>query len=125
MGNTYNTGEGTNYTPSTIKLKIEKEHERIICQTEHEYEVECKKLDQKYELDVIDKNLGLIGRTFGNVEHASKNITAIICLCLILGVAAISIIVYLDQQDIDFIRSMWLNISPIITLSLGYLFGKK
>lgn len=126
MENAYNTGGGTNYTPSTIKrLEIQNEQERFLCQTEHAHEIECKKLDQKHELNILAKNLGFIGRTFGNAEHASKNITAVICICLLVGVSIVSGFVYFDTQDVDFIKSMWLNISPIITLSLGYLFGKK
>lgn len=126
MENTYNIGGGTNYTSSTIKkLEIQNEHERFLRQEEHEHVKECKKLDQEHELNTLSTNLGFIGRIFGNAENATKNITVVICLCLILGVSLISCIVYFCKEDIPFIAKMWGGLFPIITLSLGYLFGKK
>lgn len=122
----YNIPSGTNFSPDILKqTKLQNTHEQNLKKEEHEYTIECKKLDQEHERETLKKNLGLIGRTFGCAENATKNITAVICLCLIIGASIISIIVYYHNQDISFVKSMWVNISPIITLSLGYLFGKK
>ena len=100
-------------------------HEQVTQKEEHEYQLKCKERDQKHEKELLNTNLGVIGRLLGSAEHASKNITASICILLILGVSVISCWVYYKKQDIAFIKSMWTSISPIITLSLGYLFGKK
>jgi hypothetical protein len=101
------------------------QHEQITQKEDHEFQLQCKDKDQNHEKELFDKNLGTIGRFFGSSEHASKNITATICLTLIIGVSVISSWVYYTKEDITFIKNMWTNISPIITLSLGYLFGKK
>lgn len=122
----YNIESETSFSLDILKqTKLQNTHEQILKKEEHEYTIECKRLDQEHELNTLSKNLGFIGRTFGNAENATKNITVVICLCLIFGVSVISIIVYFCNQDIAFVKSMWINISPIITLSLGYLFGKK
>lgn len=119
--NSYETSEANSYFAGTKQMQ----HEQITQKEEHEFQLKCKDKDQQYEKDLLNQNLGVIGRLFGSSEHASKNITASVCLLLILGVSIISCWVYYAKQDIVFIKSMWTNISPIITLSLGYLFGKK
>lgn len=111
----------TNSYASTKQMQ----HEQITQKEEHEFQLKCKDKDQQHEKDLLNTNLGIIGRIFGSSEHASKNITASVCILLILGISIISCWVYYTEQDIAFIKSMWTNISPIITLSLGYLFGKK
>jgi len=119
--NSYETTGANSYVAGTKQMQ----HEQITQREEHEFQLKCKDKDQQHEKDLLNTNLGTIGRLFGSAEHASKNITASICLLLILGISVISCWVYCTKQDMAFIKSMWTNISPIITLSLGYLFGKK
>lgn len=119
--NSYEAKGGNSYYTGTKQMQ----HEQITQKEDHEFQLQCKDKDQSHEKELLDKNLGTIGRFFGSSEHASKNITATICLTLIIGVSVISCWVYYTKEDITFIKNMWTNISPIITLSLGYLFGKK
>lgn len=119
--NSYEAKGGNSYYTGTKQMQ----HEQITQKEDHEFQLQCKDKDQSHEKELLDKNLGTIGRFFGSSEHASKNITATICLTLIIGVSVISCWVYYTKVDITFIKNMWTNISPIITLSLGYLFGKK
>lgn len=119
--NSYEAKGGNSYYTGTKQMQ----HEQITQKEDHEFQLQCKDKDQSHEKELLDKNLGAIGRFFGSSEHASKNITATICLTLIIGVSVISCWVYYTKDDIAFIKNMWINISPIITLSLGYLFGKK
>ena len=119
--NSYEPKSANSYYTSTKQMQ----HEQITQKEDHEFQLQCKDKDQKHEKELLDKNLGTIGRFFGSAEHASKNITATICLTLIVGVSIISCWVYYTKEDITFVKSMWTNIGPIITLSLGYLFGKK
>lgn len=119
--NSYEAKGGNSYYTSTKQMQ----HDQITQKEDHEFQLQCKDKDQNHEKELLGKNLGTIGRFFGSSEHASKNITATICLTLIIGVTVISCWVYYTKEDIDFIKNMWTNISPIITLSLGYLFGKK
>ena len=53
------------------------------------------------------------------------NITATINLVLLLGATVISLFVYCHDQDKEFVKAIWTGAMPIVTLSLGYLFGKK
>ena len=76
-------------------------------------------------LNIINKKLGLIGQIIGNSENASKNITCIICILLLGGATIISLVIYWGKDDVSFVQAIWNNIMPVITLSLGYLFGKK
>ena len=119
--NSYEGISSNSYFAGTKQMQ----HEQITQKEEHEFQLKCKDKDQQHEKELLNTNLGGIGRLFGSAEHASKNITAAICILLILGVSIISCWVCYTKQDIAVIKSMWTNISPIITLSLGYLFGKK
>lgn len=127
MGAEYNMESGTGYSPDNMikQTKLQNAHERDLQKEQHDFDLECKKLDQKHEQETITKNLGWIGRTFGNAENASKNITAILCILLLVGVATVSVIVYCNEHDISKVTGLWDGVLPIITLSLGYLFGKK
>ena len=109
------------YLTSTKQMQ----HEQRTQKEEHSFLLQCKDKDHEHEKELLDKNLGFVGQFFGSAEHASKNITATICLVLVLGFTIISCFIYFLEKDVAFVKSMWHCISPIITLSLGYLFGKK
>lgn len=119
--NSYEANSANSYVAGTKQMQ----HEQITQKEDHEFQLKCKDKDQQHEKELLNTNLGTMGRLFGSADHASKNITASICLLLILGASIISCWIYYTKQDIAFIKNMWTNICPIITLSLGYLFGKK
>lgn len=127
MNNSYNETSGTGYSssPSIQKFEIQTTHEKNLQKEQHDFDLECKKLDQKHEQEIITKNLGWIGRTFGSTENASKNITATLCILLLVGVVIVSAIVYCNERDVNKVVGLWDGVLPIITLSLGYLFGRK
>ena len=137
MNASYNPDKETDYTSTPLKkLQIQTQHEQTQLQEKnaHEKEMaktafdnqkELKKQEYEHEEKMQDKSLGFLGRLFGNKESASKNITATICILLAMGVSVISCIVYFCTQDLTFIGKMWEGLFPLITLSLGYLFGKN
>lgn len=126
MGTEYNMESGTSFSPDVIKqTKLQNAHERDLQKEQHEFALTCRKIDVQHELDTIDKNLGWLGRFFGSAENASKNIAAIVCIALLVGVTIVSIVVYWNERSIFSASSLWDEVLPIITLSLGYLFGKK
>ena len=127
MENSYNIGNGTrnSYGSAIVKLKIQSDHEQGLQKELHDYEYKCKHLDNENEQKIIAQNLGWIGKTFGSAENASKNITATLCMLLLLGVTVVSVVVYCYERDISKLIGLWDGVFPIITLSLGYLFGKK
>lgn len=78
-----------------------------------------------HECTMKDKELGRIGLFFGTAENSSKNISALICFLLLSAIIVMSGIVYYLDKDKDFIGNLWQMILPVITLSLGYIFGKR
>lgn len=69
--------------------------------------------------------LGVLGQFFGHEENSSKNITFV--LLVILLIIALVMTFYFSKCIIisKFVSGLWDNMFPIITLSLGYIFGKK
>lgn len=96
------------------------EHEREKQYTEFQHETEIKTLENNQEIKLTNKRIGWIGIVFGDESHASRNITASICICLIIF--CIVVYVWGDEGKTELIKEV---IIPIITLSLGYLFGKS
>ena len=57
------------------------------------------------------------------IERISVYIAFIICIMLILVGICITIFEYVTQKTITY--EIWNLIIPIITLTLGYIFGKR
>ena len=96
-------------------------HEQTQLKEQHKYQE--KENEHSREKEKI--KLGKIGQWFGTGDNASKNITAIICILLIIGGTAVSLYAYACKDDREMVGKIWGAIAPILTLSLGYLFGKK
>lgn len=127
MANSYKDGNSgtSSYSSSLKKLEILNAHEQV--QLKAQYDHEERMADKKYqhEANLNNQALGWFGRMFGSQENSSRNITGIICLSFVAGATLTSLIVYFCKEDTAFMKKMWEVICPIITLSLGYLFGKK
>lgn len=118
MGN-YN---GNQYNTQCTKQQT---HEQLQQKENHEFELKCRDKEITHAQELLNKKLGLIGRIFGVGQNASKNITAAICIMLVIVMCIISCLVYCIDRNLTFIEDVWNKIMPIISLSLGYLFGKK
>lgn len=71
------------------------------------------------ELRQMELDAGLLGRVVGGPKNAPNNIAfAVVVLTLLAGLAA-SIVAPADRAEV------WKYIAPIVTLTLGYLFGKN
>lgn len=130
MENKYNTGNGTEYshTPSKHELKNALEQAKL----SHDEEMAKIAKDTKIreaeinaEAERYKRQLGWLGRIFGSPDGASKYITATICLITLIGMICLSIEAYNCEDGITRIKDIWSIGSPIVTLSLGYLFGKN
>ena len=117
------------YTPNTsfdVALNRDwQKHEQTKLKEQHNYDLSKQEKDNAHAQEQEKIRIGRIGRLFGTGENASKNITATICILLIIGGAAVSLYAYACKGDKELVESIWDTIAPIITLSLGYLFGKK
>lgn len=101
------------------------EHQRVMVQEEHEFQIKMQAQQHDQEKAMKNKDLGWIGFLFGTAENASKNIAALICLILIIGAMAFTYVIYNCGPDNSFIETIWDIVLPVVTLSLGYIFGKK
>ena len=118
--NTYNEN-----LPVQLQIATQ-QHARATQKEDHDFQLQMQKQQHDHENGLKDKDLGWLGKFFGGENISSKNITAFVCGILLLGVVAFSIVIYCtDKEDTTFIGQLWEHVIPIITLSLGYLFGKK
>ena len=132
MTNSYNTESGTAYShdPSLKKLEQKTAHERAKLSHDEEMakianELKLKEAEINAETERQSKHLGWLGHIFGSPEGASKYITATICLITLIAIIWLSIKAYNCEDGIARIKDIWSIGSPIVTLSLGYLFGKN
>ena len=130
MDSKYNTSSGTEYshTPSKHELKNALEqaklsHDEEMAKISNDAEIKKAKIAAETKLQT--KHLGWLGHIFGSPEGASKYITATICLITLIGMICLSIKAYNCEDGIARIKDIWSIGSPIVTLSLGYLFGKN
>lgn len=67
---------------------------------------------------------GALDKMFGdNSERIPTYITFIMCMALIIIATIFSLISYFTGQSVDL--GLWSSIIPVITLALGYMFGKN
>lgn len=110
---------------STALDRKTQEHIRQMQKEEHSHKENVIKMRQDNNVGILKQKLGIIGRLFGDRDNSSKNITAFLNILLIIGASTLSAIIYINDKDIQLVSSIWKNVIPIVTLSLGYLFGKK
>lgn len=91
----------------------------------NDFELEAQQKQFNHENKLKDKEIGWIGKFFGTGDNSSKNIAVLLCLVLMIGGTVISCIAYFADKDTQFIGLVWNKILPVVTLSLGYIFGKK
>lgn len=113
-------------TSSEVLLNRDQhKHEQTQLKEQHNYDLSKQKSDNDHAREIEKTKLGKIGQLFGTGDNASKNITATICVLLIVGGAVVSLYAYACKDDKDLAGKIWGAIAPIVTLSLGYIFGKK
>lgn len=104
-------------------------HSHAEAMTRMDIEKQLKEQEIKADLELkkysYRKKLGWLGIIFGGEKEASKNITATICVLTITGMIVLSICAYNCEDGISKIKDIWSIGTPILTLSLGYLFGKN
>lgn len=124
-----NNGNNISYTQDTNStILISKEnhaHEQLLDKQDKEFQLKMQERQFEHENSIKDKDLGWLGKFWGAGDNSSRNIAAIVCFLLILGASVASITIYCSTQDSSLIAKIWGYVTPIITLALGYIFGKK
>lgn len=120
--NSFVSQSSTTYNSELIRQNHK--HEQTINKQDHDFQLELQQRQFDHENQLKDKELGLFGKLFGCGESSSKNIALVICILLLLGATIISCIAYFNNADVEFIGNIWNKVIPVVTLSLGYIFGK-
>lgn len=120
------TGESADAKPSITSGNSKSAYSQVKLRKDaYEHEERVKDSDHKHELAIQRGKMGLLGRLFGADENSSKNITLII-IVFILAIAILLTYQNPDNKDnSDFAYKIWDKVFPIVTLSLGYIFGKN
>lgn len=82
---------------------------------------------QKIEKEGKKEERGLLGQFWGSIEHSSNNIAGlfILLLLIIASVYTFSMLCCKPDGYHEKILDFWGIITPLLTLALGYLFGKS
>lgn len=115
----------SSYSPKFTATPKQLEHQFAMAQEDHEFQLKIQKEQLEHESKMKNKDLGWIGFIFGTAENASKNIAALICLILVIGAIIFTCIIFKSDEDNLLIKTIWEIVLPVVTLSLGYIFGKK
>jgi hypothetical protein len=84
-------------------------------------------LDNHNELTRIKTDQGVLGQIWGSSASIPNNIAALAILIL-LATGIIYTFCVIDKSETQIglsIKDFWAIIAPLITLSIGYLFGDK
>ena len=86
-----------------------------------------KIIDKAFENNIKDKEIGFLGKFFGFGESVKLNIAGIcILILLIIGIIYTFMYLFIDVNGKAIgISEFWSIITPLITLTLGYIFGKN
>lgn len=85
-------------------------------------------LENEHALGRMQAERGWLGRIWGTSSSVPNNVAALIAIVLTsFGMIYTSIALYLmpTGKEMGYIKDLWAIITPIITLSIGYLFGNR
>lgn len=93
---------------------------------EHQFQLQMQQQQHEHENDLKAKDIGWLGKFFGTSDNGARNIAITTIILLLVGASIFSAVVYCNNgEDTPIISSVWNKIIPVITLALGYIFGKK
>ncbi len=92
-------------------------------------EISQQYIEKTFEEGKLDRELGSLGKFFGSGKSIHVNIAGlVIVVLLIIGFLYTACSLMMDLKGNEFavgILEFWGFITPLITLSLGFIFGKK
>lgn len=92
---------------------------------QHGHDEKMLQIQHHHELNLLNKKLGKLGRFFGHEENSSKNITLVLVVFLLCVNTGLTIYFYEQDPVSSFVMRLWEQMFPIVTLALGYIFGRK
>lgn len=120
-----NSYEETPRNSYANETKDPRPRDHKLVKEDHNFLLAQQNAEQNFQNSQLKIKIGRIGELLGCEDNASRNITALICAILLIILLVLSIIVYLCEKNFDPVMTLWEKTIPIITLALGYLFGKN
>lgn len=106
--------------------QIIKDNELEMQKEDHQFQLQMQQQQHAHENDLKSKDIGWLGKFFGASDNGARNIAITTIILLLLGASIFSIVVYCNNSDdTTTISNLWNKIIPVITLALGYIFGKN
>lgn len=102
------------------------QHEEITQQAQNDHDERMADKEYAHRKEMLDKELGCLGRLFGSRAHSARTIAFVIVIVLLLVSTGILTYVYFCQPantESKHFELIWTNTIPVVTLTLGYLFG--
>ena len=86
--------------------------------------------DQDPSIVLVAKKMelesGWLGKFFGNKANAPSNVSGLVLIVLLLSGIVMIVLPYEDHNALSVTpKEYWEIIVPIVTLILGYMFGKR
>lgn len=91
-------------------------------------ETSHKIIDHTFEESKMTRELGLLGHFFGSGNSIKLNIAGLFIFILVItGIIYTACVLFCESTNPKAIGILefWGIITPLITLALGYIFGKK
>jgi hypothetical protein len=125
--NSYTANTGNYSGPEHVlkQSKLNQTHEKNILTEKNKHELDVLEKKNAHDVKLKDKELGWFGIFFGGKELISLNISGILIIFLIVTGLVLSVKIYSKPEDLDNIIKIWGIITPLVTLTLGYIFGSK
>lgn len=93
---------------------------------EHLFQLKIQEQQHGHENELKNKEIGFLGKFFGASDCAARNMAITVIFLVVSGATVFSIcILYNSSFENSLISKVWNSIVPIITLALGYIFGKN
>ena len=108
-----------------VNVVAEYKHKENTQKQDHEHAKDMAELKHRHETDILDRKAGAVGRYFGIEENGSKNITFVIIIVFMIVVFSLIMMFYKQSPHSQFVEIVWNTAIPVLTLALGYIFGKE
>lgn len=121
--------KGASYAgPTSLKkIIITNSHEQTILIENNRHSKELTDINNRHEQELKNKDLGIVGKFFGGKELTALNISgSLIMILVLMGIIfTLKLMCQKKEEQTISIVEFWAIITPLITLSLGYIFGNK
>jgi hypothetical protein len=120
------------YSPAQQdKQQLTYAHEESMKDKDFQHEKDMKEKDFQHTKDMERLKLGWLGKLFGGSTMLPLNVAGIVVIILlVVGILSTVVIICTgvfcgEKVNTDTLKDIWSILTPIITLTIGYLFGKQ